>query len=137
MNNKLLYNQKNKNELLKKIKKEKFNRTTLSFYKYVNLNELDNLRNDLFLKWNKLKVLGRVYLAKEGINAQISIPEKNLQDFKATRNKEFVTSILNKLKNAANTKENLMPLIVEAVKSNATIGEISDALRSIFDEYKG
>ena len=69
----------------------------------------------------------------EAVSTQI----KNLQDFKATRNKELVTSILYKLKNAASTKENLMPLIVEAVKSNATIGEISDALRSIFDEYKG
>ncbi len=82
MKKKYLYNQKNKNELLKIIKNEDFKRNTISFYKYVKLDNLDVLRDQLYLSWNKLNVLGRVYIAKEGINAQINIPEHNLKKFK-------------------------------------------------------
>ena len=45
MNNKLLYNQKNKKDLLKNLKKEPFERATLSFYRYTKLNNLEILRN--------------------------------------------------------------------------------------------
>ena len=82
MKKKYLYNQKNKNELLKIIKNEDFKRNTISFYKYVKLDNLDVLRDQLYLSWNNLNVLGRVYIAKEGINAQINIPEHNLKKFK-------------------------------------------------------
>ena len=82
MNNKILYNQKNKKELIKILKEEKFKRVTLSFYRYVPLDNLLNLRNEMFIQWRKLDILGRVYLAKEGINAQISIPKKLLNEFK-------------------------------------------------------
>ena len=83
MKKKYLYNQKNKEELIKILENEKFKRATVSFYKYVELNNLENLRDDLFISWNKLNILGRVYIAKEGINAQISIPEKNLSKFQS------------------------------------------------------
>ena len=91
MNNKLLYNQKNKKDLIKDLENENFKRLTLSFYKYVKLDDLENLRNKLFVEWKKLNVLGRVYLASEGINAQISIPEHLLKKFKTklTSNKKF------------------------------------------------
>ena len=82
MNFKYLYNQKNKNDLLKNIESETFDRVTLSFYKYTQLKDLNNLRDDLYFKWRKLNVLGRVYLAPEGINAQISIPKNLMDDFK-------------------------------------------------------
>ena len=62
---------------------------------------------------------------------------QKLKDFKCNRNNKAVTSILNKLETAAQTNTNLIPIIIEAVKANATIGEISDTLRTIFDEYKG
>ena len=74
MNFKDLYNQKNKKDLLQKIRNEPFDRITLSFYKYTKLKNLDVLRDELYLKWKDLNILGRVYLAPEGINAQISIP---------------------------------------------------------------
>ena len=82
MKKKYLYNQKNKKELMKIIEDEDFNRLTLSFYKYINLNNLEILRDELYFSWKKLHILGRVYIAKEGINAQISIPENNFIDFK-------------------------------------------------------
>ena len=77
-----LYNQKNKEQLLKDLENEDFSRKTLSFYKYVNLKDLTKLRDNLFLEWKKMNVLGRVYISKEGINAQISIPCHKLNSFK-------------------------------------------------------
>ena len=62
---------------------------------------------------------------------------KELQKFKKDRNENAVNSSLDKLTTAAQTNENLMPLIIDAVKTHATIGEISDKLRTVFDEYKG
>ena len=82
MKNKDLYNQKNKEQLLEDLEEEKFSRITLSFYKYIDLKNLEELRHNLFIDWNKLNILGRVYLASEGINAQISVPEHNLNLFK-------------------------------------------------------
>ena len=72
MKKKYLYNQKNKEELIEILENENFKRSTVSFYKYVELNNLENLRDHLFISWNKLNILGRVYIAKEGINATIS-----------------------------------------------------------------
>ena len=86
MKNKDLYNQKNKEQLLEDLKKESFERATLSFYKYASLDNLEELRHSLFLEWNKLKVLGRIYLSKEGVNAQLSIPKHNLEIFKDSIN---------------------------------------------------
>jgi len=82
MNNKFLYNQKNKKDLINQIDHEDFKRVTVSFYKYIHLEKLENLRDQLFLDWDKLNILGRVYIANEGINAQISVPEKHIIQFK-------------------------------------------------------
>ena len=82
MKNKYLYNQKNKSELIKDIQNEPFKRITCSFYRYVNINNLKKLRDELFISWNDMKILGRIYLAKEGINAQISIPENKFEFLK-------------------------------------------------------
>ena len=86
MKNKDLYNQKNKEKLLQDLEKENFKRITLSFYKYIELDNLEELRHTLFLEWNKLNVLGRIYLSVEGLNAQISVPEHNLNLFKQSIN---------------------------------------------------
>ena len=51
MKNKDLYNQKNKEQILEDLKKESFERATLSFYKYVALENLEDLRHYLFLEW--------------------------------------------------------------------------------------
>src|SRR5690606_19018350 len=40
------------------------------------------MRDDLFLKWSELDVFGRIYLAREGINAQLSVPEANFELFR-------------------------------------------------------
>ena len=81
-----LYNKKNKEQLINDLNKESFNRITLSFYKYVELKNLIELRDLLYIDWKNLGVLGRIYIAEEGINAQISIPEKKLGDFRKNLN---------------------------------------------------
>jgi len=55
---------------------------------------------------------------------------------KEERDNEEVKNKLKKLKNAAETDENLMPFILDAVKEYATLGEISDTLRDVFGEYQ-
>jgi UPF0176 protein len=57
-------------------------RLTLSFYAYAQIQDPTQFRNDLFLAWNPLEVLGRIYVAKEGINAQLSLPADNFYAFK-------------------------------------------------------
>ena len=58
-------------------------RLTISFYKYAHLKHPQLVRNHLFLAWNELDVLGRIYVAKEGINAQLSVPAPNFEAFKS------------------------------------------------------
>lgn len=78
----ILHNKYNKEELRKKLYEENFGRITLSFYRYVVIDELEQFRNELYLQLNKIGVFGRIYIATEGINAQISIPEHHFGDFK-------------------------------------------------------
>lgn len=58
-------------------------RLTLSFYTYAKIGNPQLFRNYLFVAWDKLDVLGRIYVAKEGINAQLSVPAQNFDKFKA------------------------------------------------------
>ena len=59
-------------------------RLTLSFYAYAKIQDPQQFRNDLFIAWNRLDALGRIYVAHEGINAQMSIPAENLDAFRDT-----------------------------------------------------
>jgi methylmalonyl-CoA mutase N-terminal domain/subunit len=59
-----------------------------------------------------------------------------LKELRATRNQEAVNQALARLKQAAAGTENVMPSILEAVKAYATVGEICNALRAVFGEYK-
>jgi len=58
------------------------NRVTISFYKYHHITSPVDFRNQLYLGLENLGILGRIYVAEEGINAQISVPEANLEKFK-------------------------------------------------------
>ncbi|MGH9576131.1 MAG: acyl-CoA mutase large subunit family protein, partial [Terriglobales bacterium] len=61
---------------------------------------------------------------------------ERLQRVRARRDSGRVQASLQRLEQAARGAENLMPLILEAVEAYATVGEISDALRRVFGEYK-
>lgn len=76
-----LYNKLSKEELMKEMEVENFQRKTISFYRYVNFEDPKAYRDELFKKWFQLNCKGRIYIAKEGINAQMSVPEHNLDAF--------------------------------------------------------
>ena len=70
------------------------------------------------------------------VNDSIRIQQiEKLVQLRANRDNTKVSAILANLKIAANSNENLMPIIIEAVENLATLGEIADTLRSVFGEY--
>lgn len=77
-----LANKIDKRILKERIKNDPTPRTTLSFYRYVIIKDPQSLRDQLFREWEALGVLGRIYVANEGINAQLSVPTSNLNLFK-------------------------------------------------------
>jgi UPF0176 protein len=78
----ILHNKVNSAELKKKIRESAEERTTISFYQYHHITDPKTFRDQLYLDWEKLGVLGRIYVADEGINAQLSLPSQNLEAFK-------------------------------------------------------
>lgn len=79
---KLLHNRINRRELKQRIQESAEPRTTASFYKYFNIPNPKQFRDELFVVYQNLGILGRIYVAKEGINAQISVPSANFDAFK-------------------------------------------------------
>ena len=77
-----LYNKHSAEERAKIIDENSQERITLSFYKYFKLGNPTLFRDYLFIIWSKLDVLGRIYVANEGINAQLSVPNENYDEFK-------------------------------------------------------
>ena len=57
-------------------------RTTLSFYRYARIADPPAFRDDCYARWSALGVLGRIYVATEGINGQLSVPTSRLEDFR-------------------------------------------------------
>ncbi len=78
-----MFNKLSKEQGINLLKDESFNRKTVSFYRYVILDRPDKLRDELYSEWLGLGVLGRIYLAHEGINAQLSVPEHSWDAFKS------------------------------------------------------
>lgn len=54
---------------------------TLSFYKYVHLDDPQATRDELWRFFREIEAVGRIYVAKEGINAQMSVPKENFARF--------------------------------------------------------
>lgn len=78
----LLHNRVSNKELKDLLMNESFKRTTISFYRYLFVQNPQQFRDDLYKLFNEIKVFGRIYIAKEGINAQLSVPDHHLVDFK-------------------------------------------------------
>ena len=76
-----MFNKLSKQQGMKLLKQENFKRKTVSFYRYVILESPFQLRDQLYAHWKELGVLGRIYLAHEGVNAQLSVPEHNWDAF--------------------------------------------------------
>ncbi len=65
-----------------RLMKENFKRVTLSFYKYVFIEDPQRFRDELYENLAGFNAFGRIYIAKEGINAQMSVPEYSFERFK-------------------------------------------------------
>ena len=76
-----LRNRINKDELKVRLAEENIERVTFSFYKYVKIDDPKELRDNLFINWTNLNCFGRIYVAHEGINAQMNVPKSNWDAF--------------------------------------------------------
>ncbi|CAG5087274.1 oxygen-dependent tRNA uridine(34) hydroxylase TrhO [Parvicella tangerina] len=83
-----LYNKLSAEERAQLIDESGEDRLTISFYQYHHIKNPTIFRNYLFVNWNEQEVLGRIYIASEGINAQLSVPSRRFYEFK-----EFLDSI--------------------------------------------
>jgi UPF0176 protein len=77
-----LWNTLNKEELVKQLNESGLNFITISFYQYAKIDNPSDFRDQLFLNWSNLNIVGRTYVAKEGINAQISVPVPHFEQFR-------------------------------------------------------
>lgn len=74
-------NRINREVLKQRLAEESFSRTTISFYKYFDIEDHNSFRNQIYHDWNELNCFGRIYVAHEGINAQMSVPTHYLDSF--------------------------------------------------------
>lgn len=75
----VLHNRISHEALRQKLMEETFPRTTISFYKYFSIADPVVFRNNMYEQLQALQVFGRIYIAHEGINAQISVPTPNFE----------------------------------------------------------
>ena len=78
----LLHNRVSNEELKQRLMEETFPRTTISFYRYFPVQNPQEFRDFLYKNLDAIHAFGRIYIAKEGINAQISVPTENFEAFK-------------------------------------------------------
>jgi UPF0176 protein len=79
-----LHNRVSRKELKARIQNDPTPRTTISFYRYFPIDDPADFRNRLYQLLHPIGVFGRIYVAKEGINAQVSLPTDNLPVFRST-----------------------------------------------------
>ncbi|HET9487967.1 MAG TPA: rhodanese-related sulfurtransferase, partial [Chryseosolibacter sp.] len=77
-----LHNKIDSRLLKEKMRSSSEQRMTVSFYKYHQLSDPTGFRNELYMNFESLRVLGRVYVASEGINAQISVLTEGFDAFR-------------------------------------------------------
>ena len=79
-----LHNKVDKRILREQLLASDEERTTISFYKYASVKNPELFRDHLYVQWDEIGVYGRVHVATEGINAQLSTPTEHLNAFVAT-----------------------------------------------------
>ena len=90
----VLYNKKDRVLLKKELKAESFKRITCSFYRYIDIADVQSFRDRLYRDLSNINVFGRVYVAKEGVNAQISCPDHEWDTFRKKLNSyEYLSSV--------------------------------------------
>ena len=79
----VLHNRVSQAELKQRLMAETEKRVTVSFYQYFPIPDPQAFRDQLYQQLEPLRVFGRIYVAQEGINAQVSLPTDNLDRFRA------------------------------------------------------
>lgn len=77
-----LHNRVNRRELKERMRQSTEQRVTLSYYRYTRIEDPYQFRDQLFMQYHELGVMGRIYIAQEGINAQISVPNERFEAFR-------------------------------------------------------
>ena len=77
----VLHNQIDRKILRRQIEQSGEKWITLSFYRYMEIRDPKALRDEIYADLFRLNIRGRIYIAREGINAQISLPEKSRSAF--------------------------------------------------------
>jgi UPF0176 protein len=77
-----LYNRIDGRALKVQMQERKEKRVTISFYRYHSIPDTQSFRDTLYLNLDALGVLGRIYVATEGINAQVSVPDNEREAFR-------------------------------------------------------
>lgn len=77
-----LHNRVSTRVLKERLMAEPFRRLTISFYRYVHIDDPAGFRDSLYMALFGWQVFGRIYVASEGINAQISVPEHHMESFR-------------------------------------------------------
>ena len=77
----VLHNRVSQKELKEKLLQESEPRATVSFYRYFHIEDPKLFRDQLYKDLVGLQVFGRIYVASEGINAQVSVPDSNFESF--------------------------------------------------------
>ncbi|PKR81252.1 hypothetical protein CW751_06615 [Brumimicrobium salinarum] len=90
-----LWNKLSKEELVEKLKERGTKFVTVSFYQYADIPNPQVFRDHLFQMWDKLGIVGRTYIATEGINAQIGVPADQFEQF---RKELYEISFLNNIR---------------------------------------
>ena len=120
-----LYNKKSKQELINHLNSELFERITCSFYNYITIESPQVLRDNIYSKFDSLKILGRVYIASEGINAQISVPNHHWKEFiEETYKINFMQNV--PIKKAVNEGTSFYKLVVKVKKEIVAYGLSED-----------
>jgi len=95
----------------------------------VGQEEVIRAELDLHRFWRRLPI--SIVNARE----VVGMHEKAAQAVRAKRDQAKWKAAVKQVEDTARGTGNLMPVIVEAVEANATVGEISDAMRHVYGEY--
>ncbi len=128
-----LYNKVDRKVLAELMDNSTVERITFSFYKYHQIKDPQETRDSFYKQWSELGVFGRVYIANEGINGQVSVPKEN---FEAYRKLMFETGWLNNIRLNIAVEDDGKSFIKLKIKVRSKI--VADGLDdSTFDASKG
>ncbi|SDD70915.1 UPF0176 protein [Pricia antarctica] len=128
-----LYNTLSAKERATLIEEAGQERLTISFYQYAHIGNPELFRDHLFIQWNALDVLGRIYVAHEGINAQLSVPAENFEAFK--NHLDSISFLENVRLNIAIEQDNLSFLKLKVkVRHKIVADGLNDATFDVTDK---